>query len=167
MMDYDEAASYWEKHDAAAKKADRGTVLTAAEKFILAHNTCALATGAGSGVRCTPLEYTYRAGRFWIFSEGGLKFRFLKQNKNVCLAICDSYSGFGGLGGLQVQGTAELVEPWSAEYFDLLRAKKLPEEALRRLDHPMYLIRITPVSADLLSSDFKKLGFDPRQHLTW
>ena len=77
-MDYDEAASYWEKQDAKAKRMDRDALMAKAEEFLAAHNTCALATGHGGQVRCTPIEYTYRQGCFWLLSEGGEKFRNLK-----------------------------------------------------------------------------------------
>jgi general stress protein 26 len=164
-MDYEQAASYWEKQDAAAKKMDRDTLAARAEEFLAAHNTCALATGHGTHVRCTPIEYTYRQGCFWLLSEGGEKFRNLKENDNVCLAVYDGYKGFGTLAGMQVTGKAQLIEPWSEPYRDLLRWKKIPEAALRGLDHPMYLIRVTPVHIDFLHSDFKKLGFSTRQQL--
>ena len=45
------------------------------EKFILNHNTCALATGSGSFIRCTPIEYQYYKNNFYIITEGGLKFK--------------------------------------------------------------------------------------------
>jgi hypothetical protein len=80
-MDYSEAAEYWNKKDADAVKMDRAEILEEAEKFINAHNTCALAAGSGEFVRCTPLEYSWRGGKFWIMSEGGEKFRALEKNK--------------------------------------------------------------------------------------
>jgi hypothetical protein len=83
----------------------------------------------------------------------------------VCLAIFDPYSGFGELGGMQVSGKAELVEPWTPEYTEFLAYKKIPQEALKKLEHPMYLIKVRPVSIDFLNSAFKKQGFDSRQHL--
>ena len=164
-MDYEQAASYWEKKDAAGARMDRQALLEEAERFISARSTCALATGSGSFVRCTPIEYSYLDGQFWMFSEGGLKFRALAENKNVCLAVFDGYGGFGGLGGMQVTGTARIVEPWSEDYCRLLAFKKIPEEALRQLPSPMYLLAVTPARIDFLNSDFKKQGFDARQHI--
>jgi Predicted flavin-nucleotide-binding protein len=166
-MDFERAAEYWEKKDADAKQMERDALFAEMEKFIGAHNTCALATGCGDFVRCTPIEYSYREGKFWMLSEGGQKFRALEKNRNVCLAIFDSYGGFGNLGGMQITGTAELVEPWSAEYRNHLAAKKIPEEALRGLAHPMYLLRVTPARIDFLCSALRQQGFDPRQHLTF
>lgn len=123
-MNYQEAASYWEQKDAQTTQMDRNSLLKEIEKFILAHNTCALATGFGDFVRCTPIEYNYYSGKFWLFSEGGFKFKALKNNKNVCLAIYDPYTGFDKLGGMQVVGKAALVEPWSQEYLNLLYIRK-------------------------------------------
>jgi len=166
-MDYEQAASYWEEKDSRSVKMERGALLAVMEEFIAAHNTCALATGCGTFVRCTPIEYSYLNGKFWMLSEGGLKFRALAGNSNVCLAIFDPYSGFGALGGMQVTGTAEMVEPWSGEYLQLLAFKKLSAENLKRLPHTLYLIRVTPERIDFLWSKFKKLGYDPRQQLTF
>ena len=100
-----------------------------------------------------------------MFSEGGLKFHGLESNKNVCLAIYDGYTGFGKLGGMQISGTAELVEPWTGEYMDLLAFKKIPVENLKKLPAILYLIKVMPTRIDFLCSEFKSLGFDPRQHL--
>ena len=166
-MNYELAASCWEKEDAQAEKMERGALLAQMEKFIEAHNTCALATGCGTFVRCTPIEYSYLDGRFWLLSEGGLKFRALAGNANVCLAIFDPYSGFGSLNGMQVTGTAEMIEPWTDEYLKLLAFKKLSAEHLKKLPQTLYLIRITPMQIDFLCSELKKLGYEPRQQLTF
>ncbi len=164
-MDYQKATSYWTEKDSDAVLMDRDTLLVEIEKFILAHNTCALATGSGDFVRCTPIEYNYKDQMFWLFSEGGLKFSALESNNNVCLAIFDGYTGFSQLGGMQISGTAELVEPWSAEYMDLLEFKKLSAENLKKLPITMYLIKVTPSRIDFLWSEFKKAGYASRQHL--
>lgn len=164
-MDYQKAASYWEEKEEQSVKMDRDLLLSEMEKFIIAHNTCALATGCGDFIRCTPIEYSYKDSKFWILSEGGLKFRALEGNKNVCLAIFDSFSGFNKLGGMQVTGMAEVIEPWSLEYLSLLAFRKIPAENLKKLPHTMYLIKITPVRIDFLSAELKKMGFDYRQHL--
>lgn len=164
-MDYKKAASYWMDKDAQAVQMDRDALFTEVEKFIMAHNTCALATGCGDFVRCTPIEYSYKDRSFWMLSEGGLKFRALESNKNVCLAIYDGYAGFGRLSGMQITGTAELVEPWKDEYMDLLAYKKISADNLKKLPVTMYLIKVTPSRIDYLCSEFKKSGFASRQHL--
>ena len=94
--------------------------------FIQEHKVCALATGSGEYVRCTPIEYNFVDGAFYLFSEGGMKFKGLKDNKNVCLAIFDAGDkvGFGELHSAQISGAAEIVEPFSEEYLKLLQYRK-------------------------------------------
>ena len=162
-MDFEQAASYWETQDAQARQMEPAALKAEMESFIAAHNTCALATGCGDFIRCTPIEYHYRNGAFWMFSEGGLKFRALAENRKVCLAIYDAYTGFDHLGGMQVSGTAELTELWSAEYLELLAVKKIPPDSLRRLNRPLHLIKVVPARIDFLSSAFQQRGFSPRQ----
>lgn len=164
-MDYKEAASYWVEKDENAVRMDRDALWIRIEKFISAHNTCALAAGYCDFVRCTPIEYNFKDDKFWMLSEGGLKFRSLEHNKNVCLSIYDSYTDFGQLCGMQISGIAEVVEPWTDEYMDLLAFKKIPAQNLKKLPTTLYLIKVTPTRIDFLCSEFKKLGFDPRQHL--
>lgn len=161
--EFEAAANYWRVKDAAGKKMDREALLAAVETYISGHNTCALATGFGTFVRCTPIEYSWHDGAFWMFSEGGMKFFALEQNRSVCLAIYDAYHGFGSLGGMQVSGEAKLVEPYCAEYVAAAAAKKIPLEALKKLPAPMHLIKVTPRHIDFLSSEFQKQGLDSRQ----
>lgn len=163
--EFEEAAGYWKKKDAAGKKMDRETLTAAMEMYIQTHNTCALATGAGTFVRCTPIEYSWHDGALWMFSEGGMKFAALEQNRNVCLAIYDAYDGFDNLGGMQASGEAELVEPYCEEYAAAAAAKKIPLESLKKLPSPMHLIKVTPKHIDFLSSAFQKQGFDCRQSM--
>ncbi|WP_283606986.1 pyridoxamine 5'-phosphate oxidase family protein [Faecalispora anaeroviscerum] len=164
-MNYDEAAAYWDERETETIRMEPTELLEAIEKFIVEHNTCALATGCGAFVRCTPIEYCYKDKNFWILSEGGLKFHALKGNQNVSLAIFDSFTGFNHLGGLQVTGTAEVIEPWSAEYMNWLTYKKISSEKLKKLPSTLYLIKIIPTRMDFLCSEFKQLGFDYRQHI--
>ena len=165
-MDYKRAASYWTEKQKSSERMPEEELRKAVEDFLLSHNTCALATADLSGrVRCTPIEYTYRDGAFWLLSEGGLKFRGLEENKNVSLAVFDSYGGFGSLGGLQAEGRAEVIEPWSEEYLAFLAYKGLPEERMRKLPVVMHLIKITPLRYDFLSSKLKAQGYPSRQVL--
>lgn len=163
--EYQAAACYWDEKDASSVRLERSKLRAMAEAYIQANNTCALATGTGDYVRCTPIEYSWHDGCFWMFSEGGRKFIGLQSNPHVCLAIYDSYKGSGSLRGMQVMGLAELVEPFSAAYNAHAARKKISPEILRKLPSPMHLIRIRPVRIDCLFSDFKKLGCSPRQTL--
>lgn len=163
--EYERAANYWKEKDAQSEKLDQVSLKKAVEEYIQANKTCALAVASGDFVRCTPLEYSYHEGCFWIFSEGGEKFRALEKNKNVCLVIFDKYEGFGKLKGMQVTGTAELIKPFSPEYVQAAEARKIPIKALEKLPHPMNLIKIKPKKIEFTNSDFKKNGTDSRQVL--
>lgn len=159
------AASYWEVKDQNGVKLDRDILKAMVEKYILENNTCALATGAGEFVRCTPIEYSYHDGCFWMFSEGGEKFRALAQNPRVCLAVFSPYNGFGSLHGIQVTGVARLIQPFSQEYKDHAAWKNLSMAWLEKLNSPMHLICVRPTRMDCLFSDFKDLECSPRQSL--
>jgi nitroimidazol reductase NimA-like FMN-containing flavoprotein (pyridoxamine 5'-phosphate oxidase superfamily) len=164
-MNYEKAATYWVEKDKESIKMDSDALQKKIIDYIEKHNTCALAVAAGDFVRCTPIEYNYVDDSFYLFSEGGLKFKALKYNKNVCLAIYEEYKGFGKLNGLQVTGTAEIVAPWSEEYLKLLAFKKIPETAMRKLPDPMNLIKIVPTVMEFLCSDLKNEGYGSRQRL--
>lgn len=164
-MNYDEASEYWTSRERSYKRHPEAK--KSLLDFITTHHICALATGAGDFVRCTPIEYNWVDQAFWLFSEGGLKFRALKDNKNVCLAIYDEVKGlgFGQLHSVQISGTAEIIMPFSEDYMKLLAYKHIPEAAIRKMQPPIHLIRIFPAEADYLNSDFKKDGYDSRQHI--
>ena len=72
--EYQAAARYWEEKDADSVKLEPGKLRSMVEEYIQSNNTCALATGTGDYVRCTPIEYSWHDGCFWMFSEGGKKF---------------------------------------------------------------------------------------------
>ena len=163
-MDYDKAASFWERKD--SKKMDEAALKAAVDEFIGKHKVCALATGCDDFVRNTPIEYNFIDGIFWLFSEGGLKFEALKGNKNVCMAIYEESAEFGSLHGMQIEGVADVIEPFYDEYIKLLECKKIPVDAVKKMAEPINLIKITPKEIDFLNSDFKKDGVDSRQHLS-
>lgn len=163
--DYDSAASHWIERDSNSVHMEPATLKEKNEAFISVHNTCALATASADIVRNTPIEFNYVDSCFYFFYEGGLKFKGLKENKNVDIAIFEPYGGFGQLESLQVQGEASMVEPFSEEYLKLMEHKKISVEAMKKLPQAMNLIKVVPISYDYLDSDLKKDGFGSRQHL--
>lgn len=160
---FEKAAQYWNNKEQIAMPKE--VLKKAVTAYINANNTCAFATGTGDFVRCTPIEYSFHDDKFWMFSEGGEKFIGLEKNENVCLAIFDKYDGFGNLKSLQVMGKAEMIEPFSEVYKAHAEYKKIPLEALEKLESPMNLICVTPVKMEVLFSDFKKDGYSSRQTL--
>ena len=164
--EYEKAIHYWDKKESKSMPVD--VLKPAVEEFLTSSAVCALATGSGDYVRCTPLEFSYHDGKFWIFTEGGEKFIGLETNKNVSLAVFDKNPDFGELKSVQVKGTAELIEPMSDEYLAHADYKKVPVTALKKLADRgdlMHLLSITPVKVDVLFSDFKKQGYDSRQRI--
>ena len=136
-MDYDQAAAVWTIKDKDSVHLEEAALKNKIEEFIKAHNTCALATASGDFVRCTPIEYNYVDGCFYLFSEGGLKFKALKDNKHVALAIYEPYGGFHELKSLQIMGIASMIEPFSDEYLKIMEHKRIPIDAMKKLPQPM------------------------------
>jgi nitroimidazol reductase NimA-like FMN-containing flavoprotein (pyridoxamine 5'-phosphate oxidase superfamily) len=163
--EFDKAARYWTEREAISARMPREELQQAIDAFLGTHGVCALATASSDLVRCTPLEYAYRDGRFWIFSEGGLKFHALKENQSVCLAVFNPSCDFGKLESVQVTGTAEIVDPMSREYERAAEGRGLAGEVLERMRTRLHLIEVTPVSIDYLCSALRKRGLDARQRL--
>lgn len=160
---YEKASQYWNNKEQVVMPRDE--LKHFVTDYIAENNVCALATGTGNYVRCTPIEYSFHDDKFWMFSEGGEKFIGLEKNNNVCLAIYDRYKGFGNLKSLQIMGKAEMIEPFSEVYKAHAEYKKIPIDVLKKLDSPMNLICVTPVKIEVLFSDFKKSGYSSRQTL--
>ncbi len=164
--EYIKASSFWDGK--SCKKMDENELRKRIYEGLSSSNVCALATGFGNYVRCTPLEYSFHDDTFWIFTEGGHKFIPLEKNDNVSLAVFDNNTSFSGLKSVQVTGMAEIIEPFTEKYVKHAEYKKIPLPALKKLNeegHPMYLIAIHPLKMDALFSSFKKEGFDSRQSL--
>lgn len=164
-MDYQKASQYWVEKDAKSVHMDKDALLKIIDGFLKEHNTLALATASEGYVRCTPVEYNYYDGYFYLFSEGGKKFINLEKNKEVSFAIFDSYQGFGKIHSLQVQATCEIIDPESEEFASICAKKGLNLAALKKMGAPFHLLKLIPHSYDFLDSDLKKYGYSNRQHL--
>ena len=162
-MNYEQAAAFWTEKDKNTVKMPTDELRTAIEDFIKARNTCALAVADGDFIRCTPLTYKYRAGKFVIFSEGGLKFRALKENKHIALAIYDEYKGPGSAKNLQVTGIAAVIGADDPDYAAQLDSLDINAAHMQKLH--LTLILITPTTLEYLDSTLKERGYFPRQCL--
>ena len=166
--EYEKAANFWKNKE--TKKMPAEQLKPFVEDYLASNSVCALATGTGDFVRCTPLEYSYHDGKFWIFTEGGEKFIGLEKNDNVSLAVFDKNPSFAGLKSVQVSGKAKIIEEMSKEYVEHAEYKKIPVASLQKLidqGHSMHLLCIEPSKIDALFSDFKKQGYDVRQALDY
>ena len=59
--EYENAAQYWKKKEQI--QMPREELQQAVEEYLASNNVCALATGTGDYVRCTPIEYSYHDGK--------------------------------------------------------------------------------------------------------
>ena len=80
-------------------------------EFISENNVLHLATSRDNIPRCTPLEYKHKGINLYVFSEGGAKIAFIRQNPHVAVSIASSYNPkeyFFGARGLQIWGKAKI-----------------------------------------------------------
>lgn len=160
---YDQAVTFWERKSAGEKKCDRTALYKWIDGFLSSHKVLALATGTNDFIRCTPLEYSWHDNALWIFTEGGLKFKALRENRHVSAAVFDADVSLNSLKSLQIEAIVEMVEPFSEEYNNAVKSMKISLEALQKLAEPMWLLKIIPSEITCLNSDFKKNGFGSRQ----
>lgn len=133
------------------------------DKFLLSHNTCTLCTGHDREVRATPIEYMYFDEALYFFTEGGEKFAHILVNPHVSVAVYDSYAGFQKLGGLQMNGTAEIICSDSEEYTKTAKRKGLDTVKLQALPAALHLIKVHLHSCEILSSEIGRAGYEVRQ----
>ena len=88
------------------------SVEKAISDFIVENNVLHLATSRNNIPRCTPLEYKHKGGlNLYVFSEGGAKIAFMRENPNVAVSIASPYEpkkNFFGARGLQIWGKAKI-----------------------------------------------------------
>ena len=165
---FEQAARFWDRKDADSEKMDPAKLREETDKFLLSHKVCALATGTGDMIRCTPLEYTWHDGALWIFSEGGKKFAGIAANSHAALAVFDTNTEFGKLHSIQMTGTVSVIDDTEDPAYEAEAAfRKIPIKMLQGMQEPMYLIRFAPKEAIFLNSDFKAQGLDSRQKLVF
>lgn len=161
--EYTQAVTFWSRKDAAEQKMEPAEIRSRVDEFLSSHNVLALAAGGASFLRCTPLEYSWQDGALWIFTEGGLKFRALRENAHVAAAVFDADGSFGSLASIQLEGEAEIVRPFSDEYVRAAAFRQIPLESLKKLPEPMWLLKIVPTEMTFLNSAFRREGFCSRE----
>lgn len=134
-------------------------------EFITNHNTCTLATGQGDNLRATPIEYIYKDNYLYFLSEGGQKFANILLNPNVSVCIYDAFKSMNELGGMQITGTAEILDIKSEEYSSILAYKGLNPDKISSLPVALNLIKVRTSKFEFLWSEFSKLGYSTKQIL--
>ena len=102
-----------------------------------------------------------------MISEGGLKFANILQNSNVSVAVFNEFQGMNQLRGMQIKGTAEIIETGSTQYLEFLAMKNLDYEYVGKLPVALHLIRIKIEKIEFLWSGFREMGVDVKQILTF
>ena len=159
-MNYEAAAEFWLEKDKDAVKMPPDDLRKELDSFLKGEKVCTLAVADGGFIRCTPLTYTYREGRFYIFSEGGLKFRALAKNKNVALEVHAEYHGLGSAKSVQVTGEALVI---GADDEDFITRAGMNGASLKKMG--LILIVVTARKLEYLNSELRKRGYCPRQQL--
>ena len=162
-MNYETAARFWLEKDKNAVKMPPEELQKELDAFLKDEKVCTLAVADGDFVRCTPLTYTYRDGEFYIFSEGGLKFRALAKNKNVALEVHAEYHGLGSAKSVQVTGEALVIGADDEDFIARADAAGMNGASLKKMG--LILIVVTARKLEYLNSELRKRGSCPRQQL--
>lgn len=131
-------------------------------EFLTNHNTCTLSTSFKDRVRSTPIEYSHSEGNIYLLSEGGEKFANIFLNNRVSVAVYEDYTNMNNLAGMQITGTASLIEN-EKEYKDIIEMKGLNLNFIKKMPVNMNIIKIKMHKVEFLYSKFKKEGYEPRQ----
>lgn len=134
-------------------------------EYIKENNTLVLATGKEDFVRATPIEYIYYKNKFYMITEGGLKFVGIYENRNVSMGIYKDYKNMNDIQGMQITGTCEIIKIDSEEYKEILNVKGINIENLEKLPVTMNMIKVKPTKYEFIDSKFKKMGYDVKQIL--
>ncbi|MDD6808094.1 MAG: pyridoxamine 5'-phosphate oxidase family protein [Oscillospiraceae bacterium] len=161
MINYEKAASYWVEKNKHGKVMEKDECLKRIESLVEGHNTLALAT-MGVNIRVTPVEYFYHSGNFYIFTEGGEKFRNLEKCKDISFCIYDKYTG-GKTESLQADAVCNVVDFYCDEYNSVFQAKGLNVDKLKAKGIEMYLLRLDVKRYEYLNTSLVKDGYNAHQ----
>lgn len=69
------------------------------------------------------------------------------------------------VGGVQITGTAHIVEAFSDEYDKLVEVRKIPKHVMETMKIQLHLIKLIPTEIDYLNTELRKSGYSSRQHI--
>ncbi len=136
------------------------------DSFVAAHNTLAMATSTEGYVRCTPMNYLYLDGVFYLITEGGNKFRGILESGRCSAAIFNPSSDNEPNCGVQIHAEAKILPADSSEYMAIMNMKGYTEEQLNALPVSLFLIKLIPLRYDYYNASLEQDGFDAHQILT-
>src|SRR5918992_5409747 len=104
--------SYMEHNDKNNNKVNNNEVKfdKHEEKFLLENEVCRIATSHNNTPHITPVAHIYENSLFFFTTDYNTrKFRNLKDNKNIALAV-DVYNSSTKNKAVIIQGTADIIE---------------------------------------------------------
>ena len=147
----------------SARPIRANALLESIEAFASAHSVMALATANEDYVRCTPVDYSYADGKFYIVTEGGMKFRSILRNNHVSLAVFENERHPDGLlDVLQVEGTVEVL-PGDSPVAHREAAARIARGGMNSGE--IFVLCVTPQRYRISSAAFAAAGFDAEQSL--
>jgi len=110
-----------------------------------------LATCFDNEPRSTPVRYRCQGFAIYILTEGGGKVRNIRENNKVSFSLYGKYAGFRTVRGMQLWGTAEIIEPKDKENyskaFEIMKLQEredLKKVGIEEVQPGMAIIKITP-----------------------
>jgi general stress protein 26 len=92
--------------------------------FLKTQSTCVIATCSDSIPRASTVEFFPVGLTIYIITEGGKKLENIRKNPGVSIALSAPFTGWKGLKGLQMSGTAEIGRKGSAIFAEGVKAYK-------------------------------------------
>jgi nitroimidazol reductase NimA-like FMN-containing flavoprotein (pyridoxamine 5'-phosphate oxidase superfamily) len=121
--------------------------------YLSKKNPCSLATCGKDGIpRISVVDYINKGLTIYIISEGGEKFKNLRENNNVAIGLGTSARTTQSVRGVNIWGIAEIFEDDTPEFAYALKLfspvlKAMEEEMGGPVEIPkgiLGLIRVTP-----------------------
>jgi hypothetical protein len=126
--------------------------------FLEENVICTLATCSNDIPRSTPVRYRSRGLTLYILAEGGMKIKNIRENPWVSVSLYGAYSGFQSVKGLQLWGTASIINPDEGDSYreaegivDLAGREDLKNLGIEKIQHNMKAIKIVVERARYLN----------------
>ncbi len=126
--------------------------------FLEENVICTLATCSNNIPRSTPVRYRSRGLTLYILAEGGMKIKNIRENPRVSVSLYGAYSGFQSVKGLQLWGTASIINPDEGDSYreaegivDLAGREDLKNLGIEKIQHNMKAIKIVVERARYLN----------------
>jgi len=122
--------------------------------YLSKKHPCSLATCGKDGVpRISVVDYVNEGLTIYIFSEGGEKFKNLKENNKVAIGIGTSAQTFRSVRGVNIWGIAEVFTEDTQEFAHGMKffshiIKDMEKEMGKPIELPkglLRMIRVTPI----------------------